>query len=499
MKNKYYKLLLNESGFIWKNGSLVLTAAAAAIFGLILPLSGITFDVLLIFCLSLTAAIVLIAIAAKNTSETAGFPQLVVMTTAFQVCLSIAAVKLMMSDGEPGYIVNRLGGLVTSGGYIKIASISLSVAVPLMTFISMRKKEQTLKRTSIELIEYVSPMREIGIKGMEETAYISGDYARQLHDMVDKEKWFHFKTSRSAAFVLYCSEFELLVILIAVMMVLAGRIASPIAFTASGMLYLSALVTMLSCGKLAKKNVPMEIDADVCGGIRTPEPVEVVREEIIDEDHIEDNIIEHKHVIEEITSKDRVIESGFVSDHRIWTWKVNTPNKALESVIECVDNGDKFFLMASDSIKDMPVTAAVNTAMKIAKNVGKCLLVDFDFVHRSISKIFGASACPSGRISEQTGIGNLHVWSAADSSTNNVSEFKDAMAYISERYEAVLIYAPAIKGLATKQQIATCVDCAMLFADAENSNIDSMVKFEEILNANNTRVLDAGGNNIRQK
>ena len=499
----------------WKTGSLVFIGIAAAMAGLISPINGITFDILLIFSLSLTAMIALIALAAKNTNETGGFALLTVMATTLQVALATSVAKHLLIQQTLGSIVNMTEQLITANRYINMASIYIAVAALLITLETMRKKIIKLRSHRNQLEEYITPIREIGIKGMTESNYISDEHAHRLQQSISKEKLFHYKNTRAAIFIASCALFESIVTASIIFNNITDNTIVSMAIGSACILYLSAFVSVVSCSHLAGKNTPIEIVADQQSHQTQSEPIEVIcsdslkPEEIIDTSFADDEpvIIEQSpaqikvtpqanaaeqpaEIIDETTDDDSSQPAPY-----LWTWKIGIAQKAVDMFEQHSKDGNKIFLMAADNIRDLPVTAAIDIAMKTVKKRMRCLLVDFDFVHNLASKVFNAKS-PSGcGMISHTCIENLHMFSAGKLSVNNITEFKNTMTNLIDKYDVVLIYAPALKGLATKQKIASCIDSAMLFGSEDSANCDAMSKFGRILRKLDTNIIEPTLNN----
>ena len=234
--------------------------------------------------------------------------------------------------------------------------------------------------------------------------------------------------------------------------------------------------------RLSQKTAPLEVETE-----KSDTNNKVKKIEVIDDQHetIEgqlDNIT--------ILPCKKIIDTEFIDtlySRFAWTWGDADTYRAISDLIENIHNNHKrTILFASQSIKYLPVTALVNVAMKTARKGLRCLLVDFDFTHHSLSKTFGAVG--AGKPVD-TCIKNLKIWSPRETQTNYIQEFKNSINQFKEQFDTILIYAPAITGRATQQQIATCIDTAMLFDGGKTTEKTSLSKLYEILKSNDVELI----------
>jgi hypothetical protein len=99
------------SGIIGRTGFLFIAGAIAIIAGLLFPLSAYVLDVLLIFSMSLTMALLIITFSGRGALEVSGFPLLIVLVTMLRMALSVACSRLILSQGNAGTIIGLCGSI----------------------------------------------------------------------------------------------------------------------------------------------------------------------------------------------------------------------------------------------------------------------------------------------------------------------------------------------------------------------------------------------------
>ena len=80
-----------KPGIIGRNDLLFTAGAIAVVAGFFSPLPTRVLDVLLIFSISLTAAVMVITFAARPASDVSGFALLIVIAAMLRIALSVAS------------------------------------------------------------------------------------------------------------------------------------------------------------------------------------------------------------------------------------------------------------------------------------------------------------------------------------------------------------------------------------------------------------------------
>jgi len=142
-------------------------------------------------------------------------------------------------------------------------------------------------------------------------------------------------------------------------------------------------------------------------------------------------------------------------------------------------------LMGAQKASELPVTAAVNLAVGLARKGRQCLLVDTDCQRNTIAKVFdvesGGSLKPCADNSAiPTCIKGLCVWPASafegGSSLVSGQELRQVVASAVSRYNHVIIYAPIMGMVSDLAELADCIDAAVLFGQENDS-----MHFEQVL------------------
>jgi hypothetical protein len=144
----------------------------------------------------------------------------------------------------------------------------------------------------------------------------------------------------------------------------------------------------------------------------------------------------------------------------------------------------KSILFTSIEAGALPVTIPVNTAIGLAKNKKRCLLIDLDLRRDAIAKVFGLDAERGGLRAKavQTEIENLWVWPG-----HNFSQLKqmNIMEIVEkaldkkspEKFDFILINAPSVVSSPDRKQIISAARAAFICT----KNTSEMKKLTELM------------------
>jgi flagellar biosynthesis protein FlhA len=85
---------------------------------LILPLPHWALDLGLVVAIGSSVVILLTSVNASDPLQFSVFPSLLVITTLFRLALSIAAMKLILSSGKAGHVIETFGNFVMGGDFV---------------------------------------------------------------------------------------------------------------------------------------------------------------------------------------------------------------------------------------------------------------------------------------------------------------------------------------------------------------------------------------------
>jgi len=253
-----------EPKVICRNGFLVAAGAVAIFAGIALPLPRYILDVLLIFSISLTVAVLLIVFSARQITQVQGFPLFLVLITAFRMALSVASGKMILSAGNAGTITGFFGNLIVRIDFVP--SILIFGLVAVIIFAVLCKFIRDIIRSGAEFNNTVLRYKKGVIDDELNCGLINDRQAEQRRRKTAFESCFFTAMVGAAQFMLFAAAIELVVIIFNIVGGLAaGTSASSnaenstktyiVLAVGSGMIaYISYLFTVLASRYLVRNS-----------------------------------------------------------------------------------------------------------------------------------------------------------------------------------------------------------------------------------------------------
>jgi hypothetical protein len=178
------------------------------------------------------------------------------------------------------------------------------------------------------------------------------------------------------------------------------------------------------------------------------------------------------------------------------SWQVRSDDSYYDTVAEFIadrsTSSGRTTLMAAKSAEWLPVTVPVNISMRLAQIGQKCLLIDLDSERCAISKVFDVDVgdreaakitcvAPDDEANKEicaTNIDNLWVLPATRFARYEATNIKQIIASLKEQFDHLIMYAPM---LSDDKEGADCVEMAMLFGPAGESDTSSIGGLHEVL------------------
>jgi hypothetical protein len=179
------------------------------------------------------------------------------------------------------------------------------------------------------------------------------------------------------------------------------------------------------------------------------------------------------------------------------SWPVCSDDDYYDTVAEFIADrsasSGRTTLMAAKSVEWLPVTVPVNISMRLAQTGQKCLLIDLDLERCAISKVFDVDVggykaakitcvAPDDEANKEicaTNINNLWVWPATGFARCEATSIKQIVASLKKHFDHLIMYAPALSD--DTEEVADCVEMAMLFGPADESDNSSISSLHEVL------------------
>ncbi len=454
---------------MFARGALFTAAVTALLAGLILPGKAMALDILWVFSLSATAAILLISLLAKNITELKGFELLVAAATLLRMAVNINSAKLIFLHGYGGTVIETFGKVICASGTLWIASISLPITVVAAILIFAAAKRIT--NLSDNFGSEIMPIKQAGIETDLAGGMITAEDAARLNESVNKECLFYLNISDIAR--LFRLDAVAASIMVGVLIVLqtllsstgisgpaaaiqnaAGAVGGAAALAlAPGMIIAMASAYLLAkaCQSVAAEEKkgrtrPRKTIEVITTDTGETEEVELLNPEFADQDDASEAAAQRT---ENIANFEPPASRQEISQDEPNIIPVGHKFKNIEDYYDDIakhitdlDSEEMPVLLAAENINELPVTVAVNVAVRISQTSGKTLLIDADPARNAISKAFDISTEKIADDGADTCIDNLSVWTDDTLETIDAEKLDDKMARLKNRYEKIIIYAP---------------------------------------------------------
>jgi hypothetical protein len=491
----------------------------AVVGGLLFPLSSHILDVLLIFSVSLTAAVLVTTFSARGALQVQGFPLLIVLGTALRMALSLTCSKLILLEGDAGTIISLFGTIFVRNNPVLAILVFGTLATVIFGIICRTVK--AISRTGTEFTADIVPIKQISIDSDLNAGVINKSQALSLREKIAHERGFFIAMTGAARFILCCAVIEFVIVIVnmvgSMTMGVAGGTTTAIpiktyatlAVGAGMMTQISALVVAAASVYLVRKS---SMSAAVNVGAAEQEFAKRIK--VVARVPGDSAEITNPAANADIETKEKVItedlewfdESGVgeneKDDFGLWVWEEIKDSDYYEKISALIESKSsdeaRMILIAAERVEELPVTIPVNIAMRLAKRGRKCLLVDLDSQRDAISKVFELDSDKAEGKAAVTGrptcISNLWVWSANNFGKGNcdgdMTNIKDALASLENRYDRLVIYAPNLKVWADRNTIAGCAQAAMLFGSKSDSEGSSISNFQKLLNSHGCTIFE---------
>jgi len=484
---------------------LCIAGAIAIGAGLLFPLPSHIFDVLLIFSLSLTAAVLIITFSARSALQVLGLPLLIVLLGCLRMALSVESAKLMLSQGSTGSIINLLVNFFLRNN-CAFAILVFSVLGP-VSLGAICKSVKVISRTATDFITDVVPVKQISIDRDLNSGLIDNSHAMNLREKITREAGFFAAMAGAAGFVLCAAVIELVIVIISTVGAIAVGIPAMaelktyiiLAVGSAIVAHTSLLITALASRYLVQRSFAangefVQPSAEVEGieavarvhvksaeitnsaagdDIQAEKKVITVNREWLDESRCAGNDNEKNDSSGTANAIKAVWEaSHFAKDDNVAPEPGYGCDDYYESIAELIESKSgvqaKTILMAADSVAELPVTIPVNIAMRLAQKQRRCLLIDLDLQRDAISKVFDIDSGKAGNMAHTdvlpreipSCVRNLWVWPASNfgktDDCQSAINIKELIASLESRYDHLIIYAPNIKLWDSLDQIGLC-------------------------------------------
>ncbi|MHC4211795.1 MAG: FHIPEP family type III secretion protein [Planctomycetota bacterium] len=502
-----------------RTGMLFLAGSAAAVVGLFVPMPTYALDIMLILSITLTAAVLIVNLSARDLSQITSLPILVAVVTTLRIALSVSTAKLILSRGDAGIIISGVGGVLVHKNYL-LASWIVSI-LAFVIFAIICKAAKDICRNGKNIVENISTPEQTEMFG-------NSDSDRQLE--IFTRTGFFVSMSGAGRFILCGAVIELTIVIFNIF----GSVAATVRLGATtgsyvglsvgawALIQISSMLTAVSSQYLVRRQYNGILSREaVSESIGQNEPEQKHQEHTVQLQYgstviaiddiatIESQFVQSR--LEQLDTDDDSIGNEIETDlpserlslsedascceqgHSLWLSDRVKQNGGCDEIAQLLESisisGSGTVLMTAEHFAQLPVSIPVNIGIALAQKGRKCLLVDFDFKRKAVAKVFGANTSiendnDHGAV-KTTCIKNLWLLPA--------EEFEDGeqIAKLNAQFDHLIFYDPGMNSQTNSSNILSYIDSAMLFGPSlSGGDIERMNAFREMLCENGCGILE---------
>lgn len=166
---------------------------------LIIPLPPFLLDVLIIFNISLSLLILLVAISTKDALEFSIFPTLLLLITLFRLGLSVSTTRSILGNAEAGNVIDTFGSFVIGGN--AVVGLVVFLILIIIQFIVITKGAERVSEVGARFTLDAMPGKQMSIDADLNAGLISDRDAKARREKIEKEADFYGSMDGASKFV----------------------------------------------------------------------------------------------------------------------------------------------------------------------------------------------------------------------------------------------------------------------------------------------------------
>ncbi len=128
---------------------------------MIIPVPPFLLDLMLVFNVSLSLIMVMIAMYLPNALELASFPTIILISTLFRLSLNVSSTRLILLEGKAGDVISAFGNFVVQGNFV-VGTVIFLVLV-LVNFLVIAKGSERVAEVAARFTLDAMPGKQMSI------------------------------------------------------------------------------------------------------------------------------------------------------------------------------------------------------------------------------------------------------------------------------------------------------------------------------------------------
>ncbi len=200
---------------------LVLPAALLFVIGtLFIPLPAEVISVLILVNIAISITVLVTSVFINSPVQLTSYPTILLLTTIFRLTLTVSVARSIITDGNPGSVVQALGNITAQGDIVTGAVIFIIILV--VQFLVVSKGAERVAEVAARFTLDAMPGKQMAIDADLRSGLITQDQARNMRSELQRESQLHGAMDGAMKFVKGDS---ICTIIIAVVNIVAGLTA----------------------------------------------------------------------------------------------------------------------------------------------------------------------------------------------------------------------------------------------------------------------------------
>ncbi|MCM2674724.1 flagellar biosynthesis protein FlhA [Alkalicoccobacillus plakortidis] len=178
---------------------VVLFGVILIIVMLIIPLPPPILDVLIIFNISISLLIILVAMNTTDSLQFSIFPTLLLLITLFRLGLSVSTTRSILGNADAGNVIDTFGNFVIGGN--AIVGFVVFIILVIIQFIVITKGAERVSEVGARFTLDAMPGKQMSIDADLNAGLISDSEAKQRREKIEKEADFYGSMDGASKFV----------------------------------------------------------------------------------------------------------------------------------------------------------------------------------------------------------------------------------------------------------------------------------------------------------
>ncbi|MBA3714888.1 MAG: type III secretion system export apparatus subunit SctV [Pyrinomonadaceae bacterium] len=186
--NRFWRELRtgNVSGWLTQYSDLLVALGVMGLIGIIIiPIPTFLISMLVILNLTISILVLMVSLYISSPVQLTSYPTILLLTTLFRLCLSIAITRSILSEGHAGDVIGALGSVTAVGGIITGAVVFLIIIV--VQFIVVAKGAERVAEVGARFTLDAMPGKQMSIDADMRSGLITQDQARRMRSALSKE------------------------------------------------------------------------------------------------------------------------------------------------------------------------------------------------------------------------------------------------------------------------------------------------------------------------